>query len=348
MKWGLQRCSAALLLVVALAASVLAVAQTDKPVAGAEHVRGAEQTLLTFPEWFLVFSPNEYAEFTANRQPSRFPYYGHIGQFWESYLAVTDESSRRELDFNPGYHMMIMIIGVSTTVEYALRSAYERLIGRLSEVQSAQPTAEDRYAAKVAKDYVAFIRVLPWYEYDFAGKLRDLWTETGYAGPGQLRKWERKFALSTEYGFKMLYGKLIKFGTRSVYEAPLLVTAVVTRTVPAPDPKMPELKVLQILPDGRTLITVPRYEAFMVYAQALAAKGLNFEEIAGNRTFILVSLLTKRDWTAPLDLPVLFVQPILTRPDRQRVALMVPVNRLAMQLRQWQTAGPQVEHIFDY
>jgi hypothetical protein len=30
------------------------------------------------------------------------------------------------------------------------------------------------------------------------------------------------------------------------------------------------------------------------------------------------------------------------------VALMVPVNRLAMQLRQWQTAGPQVEHIFDY
>jgi hypothetical protein len=347
-KGPLHRCAAAGLLVAALAAGMLAVAQTDKPVASAEHVRGEEQTLLTFPEWFLVFSPHEYAEFTASHQPSGFPYYGHIGQFWESYLAVADETRQRDLDLNPGYHMMIMVIGVSTTVEYALRSAYERLIGRLSEVLSAKPTAEDRYAAKVAKDYVAFIRVLPWYEYDFAGKLRDLWSETGYWGEDPLRKWERKFALSTEYGFKMLYGKLIKLGTKSAYEAPLLVTAVVTRTVPAPDPKMPEVKLLEALPDGRALITVPRYEAFMVYAQALASKGLNFEEIAGNRNFILVTLLTGRDWTAPLDLPVLLAQPILTRPDRQRVALMVPVNRLAMELRQWQTAGVQVEHIFDY
>ena len=348
MKRGLHRCSTAFLLLVALAAGMLAAAQSARPVAGPEHVRGAEQTLLTYPEWFLVFSPHEYAEFTAKHRPSQFPYYGHIGQFWESYRAVTEETRGREMDLNPGYHMMIMVIGVSTTVEYALRSAYERLVGRLTEVLSAQPTAEDRYAAKVARDYVAFIRVLPWYEYDFAGKLRDLWTETGYWGEDPLRKWERKLALSSEYGFKMLYGQLIKLGTKSAYEEPLLVTAVVTRTVPAPDPKLPELKVLQILPDGRALITVPRYEAFMVYAQALAVKGLNFEEIAGNRSFILVSLLTRRDWTAPLDLPEVFVQPILTRPDRERVALMVPVNSLAKQLRQWQAAGLQVEHIFDY
>lgn len=348
MKWGLHRCSAALLLVVALAAGMLAAAQTPKSVAGPEHVRGPEQTLLTYPEWFLVFSPHEYAEFTAKHRPSQFPYYGHIGQFWQSYLAVTEQTRQLELDLNPGYHMMIMVIGVSTTAEYALRSAYERLIGRLSEVLSTQPTAEDRYAAKVAKDYVDFIRVLPWYEYDFAGRLRGLWTETGYWGEDPLRKWERKFALSTEYGFKMLYGKLIKLGTKSVYDEPSLVTAVVTRTVPAPDLKLPAIKLLQALPDGRALITVPRYEAFLVHAQALAAKGMNFEEIAGNRSFILVSLLTRPDWTAPLDLPVLFVQPILTRPDRQRVALMVPVNRLAMQLRQWQAAGLQVEHIFDY
>jgi len=344
MKTWRHRCSAVFLLLAVLVAT----AQETKPVAGPEHRRGAEQTLLTYPEWFLVFSPHEYAEFAASHQPSGFPFYGHIGQFWQSYRAAAEETRQRDMDLNPGYHMMIMVIGVSTTVEYALRSGYERLIGRLTEVLSAQPTAEDRYAAKVAKDYVAFIRVLPWYEYDFAGKLRDLWTETGYWGEDPLRKWERKFALSTEYGFKMLYGKLIKLGTRSVYEEPKLVTAVVTRTVPAPDPKLPELKLLQTLPDGRALITVPRYEAFMVYAQALAAKGLNFEEIAGNRNVILVSLLAKRDWAAPLDLPVLFAQPILTRPDQQRVALMVPVNRLAMQLRQWQTAGIQIEHIFDY
>ena len=348
MRRVLRRVNAALLLVAALAAGVLAVAQTVPPVAGDEHVRGPEQTLLTFPEWFLVFSPQEYADYTATHLPSSFPYYGHIAQFWQSYEKVSAEVNRRELDLNPGYHLMIMVIGVSTTVEYALRSAYERLIGRLSEVLSAQPTAEDRYAAKVAKDYVDFIRVLPWYEYDFAARLRGLWTDTGYWGPDALRKWERKFALSTEYGIKMLYGKLIKFGTKSVYEEPQLVTAVVTLTVPAPDAKLPAVKLLKALPDGRALITVPRYEAFSVYAQALAGKGLNFEEIAGNRGFILVSLLTPRDWTAPLDLSVLFTQPILTRPDGQRAVLTVRVNSLAMHLRKWQLAGQKVEHIFDY
>ena len=42
-------------------------------VAPPEHVRGVEQTYLTFPEWFLVFSPDEYAAFTKDHPPSEFP-----------------------------------------------------------------------------------------------------------------------------------------------------------------------------------------------------------------------------------------------------------------------------------
>lgn len=335
-----------------LAAGLLLVAgvgsQPAKPLAGPEHLRGAEQTLLTYPEWFLVFSPHEYAEFTAEQPPSRFPWYGHLGQFWHSYAAVTTETQRRELEPNPGYHLMIMVIGLSTSVEYALRSGYELLVGRLTEMLAARPTAEDRYAAKAAKEYVDFIRVQPWYEFDFAARLRGLWTETGWWGEDPVRKWERKFALSTEYGIKLLYGKLIRLGTKSVYDASLPVTAMVTRPAPVPDAKLRDLKILRALPDGRALITVPRYEAFTVYSQALAAKGLNFEEIAGNRNFILVSLHTKRDWHPAGETPVLFIQPILTQTDRQRVALMVPVASLATQLRLWQAAGVQVEHIFDY
>lgn len=348
MKTRLQRYGAALLLAAGLLTAAQVPGQPAKPLAGPEHVRGLEQTLLTYPEWFLVFSPHEYAEFTAAQPPSRFPWYGHLGQFWESYAAVTAETRRRELELNPGYHLMIMVIGVSTTVEYALRSAYEMLVGRMTEMLAAKPTAEDRYAAKVAREYVDFIRVLPWYEFDFAARLRGLWTETGHWGEAPLRKWERKFALTTEYGIKMLYGQLIKLGTQNVYEAPLLVTAVVTRPAPAPDPKLPDLKILQALPEDRALITVPRYEAFMTYAQALAAKGLHFEEIAGNRSFILVSLHTPPDWKPPLETPALFTQTILTRTDRQRVVLLVPVSNLAVQLRLWQTAGLQVEHVFDY
>lgn len=342
------RLCAMLMLAAALGAGLSASAQTTKPGAGAEHVRGVEQTFLTYPEWFLVFSPHEYAEFIANNPPSRFPFYGHIGQFWQGYKAVVDETRRRNLEPNPGYHLMIMVIGVSTTVEYALRSAYERLLGRLSEAVADQPTDEDRYAARVAKDYVDFIRILPWYEYDFAGKLRGLWTETGWRGSDMLRKWERKFALTTEYGIKMLYGKLIKLGTKSVYEEPLLVTAVVAQSVPQADSRLPELKLLEKFSNGKALITVPRYEAFMTYAQVLAEQGLNFSEIAGNNDVILVSLHTRRDWTPDAATTLLFVQPILTRPADQRVVLMVPVAQLAEQLRQWKTADIRVEHVFDY
>lgn len=319
-----------------------------KPVAGAEHVRGVEQTLLTYPEWFLVFSPYEYGEFIGVNAPSRFPYYGHIAQFWGSYKAVFDETRRRGLDLNAGYHLMIMVIGTSTTVEYAIKSAYETLVGRLAESLAGRPTPEDRHAAAVAQDYVRFIRVQPWYEYDFGKALSGLWRGVPATGPDMVRKWERRFALTTEYTVKMAYAKLIKLGTKSIYDAPLPVTAVVARPQPAADAALPELKLLRALPDGAALVTIPRYEAFMTYAQALAVQGVNFSEIAGNDSFILVSVLAPGAWKPESPAAPLLVQPILTQPGTQRVVLTLPVSHLAEAMRQWKAAKLQVEHVFDY
>lgn len=326
----------------------MAPAAGPAPVAGPEHVRGVEQTLLTYPEWFLVFSPYEYGEFIRTSAPSRFPFYGHIGQFWESYKAVFDETRRRGLDLNPGYHLMIMVIGTSTTVEYALKSAYETLIGRLAESLAGQPTPEDGHAASVAQDYVRFIRVQPWYLYDFDKALAGLWRDVPLTGPDMVRKWERRFALTTEYLVKAGYARLIKLGTQTIYDAPLPVTAVVAKPVPRADAALPELKVLSPKPDGSALVTIPRYEAFMSYAQALAVQGVNFSEIAGNDSFILVSVLAPGTWEPTSPATPLLRQPILTRPGTQRVVLTVPVEHLAESLRQWQAGNLQVEHIFDY
>jgi hypothetical protein len=336
-----------LCLIVACGCLITAVAAPSRPVAGPEHVRGLEQTLLTYPEWFLVFSPYEYGEFIAANEPSRFPYYGHIGQFWQSYKAVFDETQRRGLELNPGYHLMIMVIGTSTTVEYAIKSAYEQLVGRLTASIANKPTPEDAYAATVAQDYVKFIRVLPWYEYDFGKALNGLWRDVPVGGPDKIRKWERRFALTTEYIIKMGYAKVIKMGTKSIYDAPLLVTAVVAKPVPKADASLPDLKLLSELPGG-ALVTVPRYEAFTVYAQALADQGVDFTEIAGNDSFILVSLLAPETWKDDTSDSQLLVQPILTRPGVQRVLLAVPVKALAQSMRQWKAAKLQVEHVFDY
>lgn len=329
---------------------VLAAAGTEagKPIAGPEHVRGVEQTLLTYPEWFLVFSPHEFGEFVATGEPSQFPYYGHVGQFWQGYKAVFDETRRRGLDLNPGYHLMIMVIGASTTVEYAIKSAYELLVGRLAASTASRSTSEDAYAVSVAQDYVRFIRVLPWYEYDFAKALKGLWHDTPASGSDQLRKWERRFALTTEYVVKLGYAKLIKLGTQSIYEVPKAVTAVVARPMPKSDATLPDLRQLSALAGDAALITVPRYEAFTVYAQALADQGVDFSEIAGNGSFILVSVLAPDSWQPGTSTQPLLRQPILTRPGTQRILLTVPVNSLAQSLRQWKLNNLQVEHVFDY
>jgi hypothetical protein len=319
------------------------------PLAPPEHVRGVEQTFLTYPEWFLVFSPAEYAQHVRAHTPDSFPFYGHIGQFWQGYGAVTRESHAMGHDLNPGYHLMVMVIGVSTSVEYVLRSAYESLVGRLSAVTASSPTPEDALGTRVAQDYVDFIRVLPWYEYDFGKQLTALWTAVPWTGPEMLRKWERRFALSTEYGIKALYAQLIKAGTKSIYDTPLLVTAIVTRPAPKPDAKLPDLKFLKALPEGAALATVPRYDAFTSYAQALAAQGLEFREIAGNDSVILVSLIGANTWQPRTGIEKrLLEQPILTQPGRKRVIATAQVRHLGAALREWSQGGVQVEHLFDY
>jgi hypothetical protein len=164
-----------------------------------------------------------------------------------------------------------------------------------------------------------------------------------------LRKWERRFALTTEYGIKALYGKLIKIATGSIYDKPLLATAMVVRPAPQPDASLPELRVIDRLADGDTLVTVPRYESFTTYAKALAQKGMDFSEIAGNRSVILVSLIGPDAWRPAQGIDkALFEQTILTEPGRKRIVSTVKVGQLAAALREWAAAGVQVEHLFDY
>jgi hypothetical protein len=318
-----------------------AVAQITPP----EHRRGPEQTFLTYPEWFLVHSPAEYAEYVRDHTPTQFPFIGHTRQFWQGYGAVT--RATRDYPFNFGYHAMVMVIGTSTSVEYVIRAAYEAMIGRLSELAAPRRLSEeDRYAAKVAQDYVDFIRDTPWYEYDFAKKLAGLWKETSLFGPDFVRKWERKYALTTEYLIKGGYAWLIKKATKAAYEEPLPVTAVVIDRLPAGFEK--DFPKTQVVRSGDpTLVLVPRYDRFMYYAAGLAAKGANFREIAGNgpNALILVSALVPAAWQAD---GVLFEQPVLTRPQTKRVVLAVPVGSLAPLLNRLAADGARLEHVYDY
>lgn len=335
----------------ALLAAALAAASASTPGTPEKYHRSVEQTFLTYPEWFLVSSPAEYAHFIDGHPPSDFPFFSHIGQFWRSYAAVTRAIGERHYPNNPGYHVMIVVIGVSTTVEYTLKAAYETLFGRVTEMlRSGPPTAEDRLAARTAQEYVDFIRVRPWYEFDFVTPLRRVWTETGALGRDLPRKWERKIALSNEYAAKALYGWLIMKGTHATYEEESTVTAVVVDRLPRAGPAPDGVQVLETRPDASALVLLPRYAAFTEKATALARGGATFREIAGNDSVILVSVLGPSEAPlASLGFPVLFTDPILTEPGRRRVVLVVPVTRLAEALVRFaQPPSSVVEHVYDY
>jgi len=104
-----------------------------------EHQRGGDQTFLTFPEWYLVYSPAEYAQYVRERAPTGFPFLGHICQFWQGYRAVHD-ATKSDYPFNAEYHTMIMVIGVSTTVDVGLPDSIERtLVGKARRVIDRRP-----------------------------------------------------------------------------------------------------------------------------------------------------------------------------------------------------------------
>lgn len=317
------------------------------PLTPAEHRRAPEQTFLTFPEWFLVFSPAEYAAFVKTRAPSEFPFFDHVVQFWSAYRSIWQAT--QAYPFNSEYHVMIAVIGSSTSVEYGLRLAYETLIGRLSELDGgALATDEDKLAAEVAQEYVDFIRVEPWYKFDFARALSRLW-RLGLWGTHPLRRFERKYALTTEWGSKALYAVVIKAATQASYgEAAPTTLAVVEPLPPGIETEIPQLKLLNVLPNGAALVQLPRYEAFTRCAAALAEHGVRFNEIAGNRGPILVSALVPSAWAPAAEQRLLFSQPILTQPHRKRAAIVTPVASLAELLRTLRREGHELEHVYDY
>jgi hypothetical protein len=327
-----------------------AAALADESPIPPDQRRGVEQTFLTYPEWFLVHSPAEYARYISGHPAHGFPFLGHIGQIWSSYASVTEEQIRAHYPANGGYHVMICVIAGSTTVEYAIRSLYENTLGRISWASSTRGlTAEDKYGAKVAQDYVDFIRKEPWYLYNFTSKLKGLWTSTPMWGPDLLRKWERRYALTTEYLIKAAYGKLIEMATRAAYDPALMTTQVVANHAPVSLKDQPNVKVLRVLPDGRAVMELPRYFDFRIAATRLAEQGVNLVDIAGNDSVILVTVIADDAIRAEADGGrILFKQPIITTPGRRRTALILPVGGLSRFLADASRRGIDVEHVYDY
>lgn len=306
----------------------------------------------THPEWDLVYSSEAYADWlTAGKKPSAFPYVRSVGTFWRSYLGAYG-ATKGEHFTGIGTHVMLWVIGLSTATEYGLKAVYENTVGRLFEwIGPDAATEEEVYAARVNRDYVQLINVAGWYEFNYVGALKGLWTEVPFFGHGFLRKIERRAWLTTEWAGKAVYGWLIGLGTRSAYaedEARRYMVAAgwsdsLTRSVS----DSLETKGLY---RGYELISVPRYAAYRDALLAMSdhADRLRLAEISGC-PFVTVTGTVPVDWKAPPRTVVAAAYDVPTEPGRMRVLLTVRSRNLLGVLAGIRREGKlKVDHIYDY
>jgi hypothetical protein len=319
-----------------------------KSLAPAIQIRPGDQTFLTFPEWYLVFGPAEQADYFEHDTATTFPFLVQVDQLWASY-GIAYRQVRNNYPFNGGYHLMIAVISVSSTVEFDLKEAYETVIGRLTDTGTTQ-TDEDRFYAKYMHDYVRDIGTEGWFLFDFKTRLRMLWTETSWTGPHMLRKWERKYFLTTELVFKIVYAKLIEWATRATYDPSVEDTEIVVDRLPAGlDLRIPGLKVLHTYPDGSAMILIPREQPFTPESVEIAAEGLQIREVAGHNSAILLSAFVPIDWQeSSSNFKVVFTQTVPTKPGIKRIAVATPIPHLTETLRDLTGQHATVEHVFDF
>ncbi|MFY9584800.1 MAG: hypothetical protein WAR21_09955 [Candidatus Acidiferrales bacterium] len=311
--------------------------------------RPEEDTYFTYPEWYIVYSYQERADFLERNLPSGFPHFGSIAQYWRGYCFVCGLTHSRH-EFNAGDHVMLLVIGSSFSVEYAIRGAYEGSVGKLSEWSSShQAVEEDAYAYRVARDYADFVNIRPFYEFSFARRLQGLWKETSLWGPHPARKWERKAILSLDYGLEAVYAWVLEKGSHAVYGVEPSDTYAWIENAPdsvwQENPRIRKVKEV----GARSYIAVfPRYQEFTQLAVKLARQDVHFVEVAGNNE-ILVTAITPQDWKYDLkEADFLFATDMLTQPNMKRIAAECPVSSLHLVLNGLGGRGFKVEHVYDY
>ncbi|HJR60005.1 MAG TPA: hypothetical protein VJ813_11420 [Vicinamibacterales bacterium] len=303
-------------------------------------------TFLSLPQWSIVYSSAEYGKTIAAQPPSAFPYAGSVRQYWRYYDAAC-RATKDTYPFTAGDHLMLGVMGSSFSIEYALKGFYENSFGGLAQWISGHDTPEDALARTTAAEYAAFMRNAPWYEFPFGTRLNALWRETPARGPHMVRKWERRLALTTEFGVKAATGWLIGLGRGgpSGQEG-----ARIHARIEGARPGIYADGVVKKVRGAGTgaIVTLPRYEAFTARMIVLLQQGVRFVDIAGNDA-ILVTVLAPVSWS-PSDLEASLVldEPLLTAADLRRVALKVPVRVLHVVVPQIRVGGARVEHIYDY
>lgn len=305
--------------------------------------RDEARTWLTYPEWHIVYSAESFARHLQTKPPSQYHYVSDIRGFWSSYCAMNQAAAGQ---VPVSARVMLYTIGLSYSAELLVKALYENTLGRLSEWIGGWKSADDRYAAEVQERYGAFMHEVPWYEFPFGKAFSGLW---GTNEPNaKFRHWERRFALSLEYGVKAGYAKLIGWASGASLgrdERTLrLIMRASPRTIRALDPR---LRVVGEVGPGVIVVEAPRYEQFTHLLQRVSTTQAELVEISGNDDIYATLLMPPGD-EVPGPGTHLITSRVDDPPGWRRIGLSTKVPELLGVIRLTHRYGGRIEHVYDY
>jgi hypothetical protein len=305
--------------------------------------RDESRTWLTYPEWHIVYSAESYAQYLQRNPPSGYHYLRDIRGFWSSYCAMNQAAAgRADVDAR----VMLYTIGLSYSAELLIKAAYENSLGRISEWLGGWHSADDVYATHIQARYGAFMHETPWYEFPFGQAFQGLWrTKEEHE---KARHWERRFALSAEYGVKAGYARLIGWASGASLGRDERSLRFVARGTPSSIAAIdPRLKPVGTIGSDDVLVEAPRYAQFTDLLEKMSLSGTQLVEISGNDDIFVTLLLPPRS-TVPGPVVALFTSALDDPPGWRRVAVSTKVPHLLGILRAARRQGGQVEHVYDY
>ena len=244
---------------------------------------------------------------------------------------------------------MIYVIGVSYSIEYAIKGLYENTIGRVFEwIRGNKRTPQDDYARAVLQDYAAFLYTVPWYKYPFREKL-DGFMAISTPTPSTARTIERGFALGSEYLIKIGYAWLIQKGLDASSDSePRDIMFAVATLPPEVLAAEPRIKPIRALSPQWQLVQTPRYKDFTEIVQGLLDRGIALAEIAGNREIMITVIAPKSADLDVKDATELFSLDLDAKPGFRRACLKARIDRLVEINRELKARSAGIEHFYDY
>jgi FAD/FMN-containing dehydrogenase len=311
------------------------------------YFRSEEQTILTVPEWYLVFNPKEYADYLqAGKDPSDFPFYPSIQEYWSLYdrsMTLVSEAYPE----NEEYKTMLQIIGVSVTLEYGVKILYENTVGQLFSLFAEDiQSAEEQQIAAAQRAYSDFIYHTAWYKFEFLPWVGKVWEGSPSSDGSLLRQWERTLLFTLEFSFKAFYAQLLEWAASATYEPPVEDIFMLVTT----NDTIPETKDMSVIleQDTSKILGLTRWGAFTETLKSMSAYDIDINEISGNDEIVVSLIMQKNQSLNEPGSELLYTSRIVTDDSSQRNVYLVDVTQLIPLLRSAQASEMIIEHIYDY